>query len=69
MLQCYTVILVWVVSVAHSKIGDKRYVVWVEDAMFFRIGTCGGINLPPGTVVVSEGALDGKLEPVHENVR
>ena len=41
----------------------------VEDAMFFRIGTCGGINLPPGTVVVSEGALDGKLEPVHENVR
>ena len=34
MLQCYTVILVWVVSVAHSKVGDKRYVVWVEDAMF-----------------------------------
>ena len=40
----------------------------VEDATFFRIGTCGGINLPPGTVVVSEGALDGKLQPVHENV-
>ena len=38
----------------------------VEDATFFRIGTCGGINLPPGTVVVSEGALDGKLQPVHE---
>ena len=35
----------------------------VEDATFFRIGTCGGINLPPGTVVVSEGALDGKLQP------
>ena len=41
----------------------------VEDATFFRIGTCGGINLPPGTVVVSEGALDGKLQPVHENAR
>jgi len=40
----------------------------VEDATFFRIGTCGGINLPPGTVVVSEGALDGKLQPVHENI-
>ena len=41
----------------------------VEDATFFRIGTCGGINLPPGTVVVSDGALDGQLKPVHDNVR
>ena len=38
------------------------------DPVFFRIGTCGGIGLPGGTVVVSEEAIDGTLKPQHECV-
>ena len=41
----------------------------VEDPIFFRIGTCGGVGLTGGTVVVTEEAVDGRLLPVHENVR
>lgn len=31
---------------------------------FIRIGTSGGIGVPPGTVVVTTEALDGQLRPV-----
>ena len=40
----------------------------VESPVFFRVGTCGGIGLEPGTVVVTEEAVDGQLKPIHENV-
>ena len=40
----------------------------VEDPIFFRIGTCGGVGLTGGTVVITEEAVDGRLLPVHENV-
>ena len=40
----------------------------VEDATFFRIGTCGGIGTEPGTVVVTTEAVDGCLRNVHETV-
>ena len=40
----------------------------VFDATFFRIGTCGGIGLNPGSVVVSTNVLDGRLQPYHETV-
>ena len=33
-----------------------------------RIGTCGGIGLPPGTVVVTEEAVDGRVRPVLDTV-
>lgn len=39
-----------------------------KDPVFFRIGTCGGIGLEPGTVVVTNEAVDGKLRPVSENI-
>jgi len=35
---------------------------------FFRIGTCGGIGLPPGTVVVTEEAVDGRVRPVLDTI-
>lgn len=41
----------------------------VKDPMFFRIGTCGGIGLEGGTVVISEEAVDGMLNPYLELVR
>jgi len=40
----------------------------VKDPIFFRIGTCGGIGLEPGTVVVSEEAVDGRVRLVHETI-
>jgi len=36
--------------------------------VFFRMGTSGGIGVEPGTVVVTEQALNEKLEPFHEVV-
>jgi len=38
----------------------------VRDPVFFRIGTCGGIGLECGTVVISEEAVDGMLQPYLE---
>jgi len=43
---------------AHAKC-DKNVV-------FFRVGTSGGIGYDAGTVIVSNGAVNGVLEPEHE---
>jgi uridine phosphorylase len=32
------------------------------------MGTCGGIDVLPGTVVISSEALNGALEPYHETI-
>lgn len=37
-----------------------------KDPIFFRIGTCGGLGLEPGTVVVSTDAVDGMCNPYYE---
>jgi len=34
-----------------------------KDVMVFRIGTSGGIGIPPGTIVVTEQAYNALLEP------
>uniref|UniRef100_A0A914W2C6 Nucleoside phosphorylase domain-containing protein n=1 Tax=Plectus sambesii TaxID=2011161 RepID=A0A914W2C6_9BILA len=34
-----------------------------QDAIFFRMGTSGGLGLAPGSVVVSNGVLNGELKP------
>ena len=39
-----------------------------QDPVVIRIGTSGGIGITPGTVVVSNGALNGLLKPEHTNV-
>ncbi|KAL3837478.1 hypothetical protein ACJMK2_022832 [Sinanodonta woodiana] len=36
------------------------------DVKMFRLGTSGGLGLDPGTVVISEGAVDGLLRPYME---
>ncbi|XP_076633170.1 uridine phosphorylase 1 isoform X1 [Colletes latitarsis] len=38
----------------------------VKDPIFFRIGTCGGIGIEGGTVVISEETVDGMLKPYLE---
>ena len=32
------------------------------------MGTCGGIDVVPGTVVISSQSLNGALEPYHETI-
>ncbi|XP_060646836.1 uridine phosphorylase 1 [Drosophila nasuta] len=39
-----------------------------QNPVFFRMGTSGGINIEPGSVVITSEALDGQLRPVHEVV-
>lgn len=38
------------------------------DAYWIRMGTCGGIDVVPGTVVISTESLNGALEPYHETI-
>lgn len=42
------------------------YHAQVSDPIFFRIGTCGGIGFPPGTVVITELALNSSLRNAYE---
>ncbi|XP_023242563.1 uridine phosphorylase 2-like isoform X2 [Centruroides sculpturatus] len=37
-----------------------------KDVIFIRIGTCGGIGIPGGSLVISESAVDGMLRPYLE---
>jgi uridine phosphorylase len=39
-----------------------------KDPVIIRIGTSGGIGLEPGTVVVSNGAVNGLLKEEHNSV-
>lgn len=39
-----------------------------QDPIFIRIGTCGGIGVKPGTVIVTKEAYNGLLKNVHEFV-
>ena len=41
----------------------------VKDPIFFRIGTCGGVGIEGGTVVISEEAVDEMLNPYYEQVK
>lgn len=40
----------------------------VKDPIFIRVGTCGGVGLEGGTVVISEEAVDGMSKPYFEVV-
>ncbi|KAJ8708670.1 hypothetical protein PYW08_010052 [Mythimna loreyi] len=37
-----------------------------KDPIFFRIGTCGGLGIPAGSVVVSSFGLNGNLEKTYD---
>jgi uridine phosphorylase len=38
------------------------------DAYWIRMGTCGGLDVAPGTVVISSESLNGALEPYHQTI-
>lgn len=37
-----------------------------QDVTFLRIGTSGGLGIPPGSVVITSQGVDGLLRPVYE---
>ncbi len=57
------------ISILLHELIKLMYHAGVKDPIFFRLGTCGGLGLEPGTVVVSSETLNGTLEPVHVTVR
>ncbi|XP_068081144.1 uridine phosphorylase 1 isoform X2 [Anabrus simplex] len=54
------------VGILLHEVIKLMYHARVKDPIFFRIGTCGGIGLEHGTVVISEDAVDGLLRPTLE---
>ncbi|XP_046683800.1 uridine phosphorylase 1 isoform X2 [Homalodisca vitripennis] len=54
------------VGILLHEVIKLMYHAGVTDPIFFRIGTSGGINLEGGTVVISEEAVDGMLNPCFE---
>merc|ERR1719397_460961 len=55
-------------SILLHEVIKLMYHAGVQNPTFFRIGTCGGIRLQPGTVVVTEEAVDGTLRPYLDTI-
>lgn len=56
------------VGILLHEVIKLMYHAKARDPIFIRIGTCGGIGLEGGTVVISEEAVDGMLKPYFEVV-
>lgn len=56
------------VSILLHEVIKLMYHAKVKDPIFFRIGTCGGIGIEGGTVVISEDAVDGMMSNNYEIV-
>jgi uridine phosphorylase len=56
------------VGILLHEVIKLMYHARVRDPIFFRIGTCGGIGLEGGTVVISDDAVDGMMQPYLELV-
>ncbi|XP_018015610.1 uridine phosphorylase 1 isoform X1 [Hyalella azteca] len=54
------------VGILLHEIIKLMYHAGVKDPIFFRLGTCGGIGIEGGNLVVSESAVDGMLNPYLE---
>lgn len=57
------------VSILLHEIIKLMYHAKVSDPIFFRIGTCGGIGIDGGNVIITEEALNSDLKPYQELVR
>lgn len=54
------------ISILLHEITKLMHYARVEDPIYMRIGTSGGIGLEPGTVVLTTEALTSKLKPTFE---
>lgn len=50
------------------EITKLLYYARAQNVKFIRIGTSGGVGVEPGTVVVAEEGLNGKLEPDFKQI-
>ncbi|EKD47820.1 MAG: hypothetical protein ACD_65C00273G0002 [uncultured bacterium] len=55
-------------SILLHEITKLLYHAGVEDPIFIRVGTSGGVGVEGGDVVVTIGALNGELEPFREHI-
>lgn len=55
-------------SILLNEIMKLLHYAGCMDLTFFRVGTCGGIGIEPGTVVITEEAVDGLLRPEYRQV-
>jgi len=56
------------VSILLHEVIKLMYHAKVKDPIFFRIGTCGGIGVDGGNVIITEEALNSELKPFLELV-
>lgn len=56
------------IGILLHEIIKLMYHAKVKDPVIFRIGTCGGIGLEGGNVVVSEEAVDSLMNNYYEVV-
>lgn len=56
------------VSILLHELIKLMYHAGVNDPIILRLGTCGGLGLEPGTVVVTTQPLNGLLESVYTMV-
>ncbi|KAH8284717.1 hypothetical protein KR054_000089, partial [Drosophila jambulina] len=54
------------ISILLHELIKIMYHAKCQEPVFIRLGTCGGIGVEPGTVVISSEAVDGRLNPGHE---
>ncbi|CAG7820692.1 unnamed protein product [Allacma fusca] len=54
------------VSILLHEVIKLMYHAKARDPVFFRIGTCGGIGIDGGNVIITEEALNSELKPYHE---
>ena len=57
------------ISILLHELIKLMYHAACTDVIFIRMGTCGGLGLEPGTVVVTDTAVNEMFEPVYTIVR
>lgn len=56
------------IGILLHEIIKLMYHAQCKDPIFIRIGTCGGIGVEGGTVVITDEAVDGQLRNSYEMV-
>ena len=56
------------VGILLHEVIKLMYHARVKDPVFFRLGTCGGIGLDGGQLVITDEAVDGMMRPYLELV-
>ncbi|KJE95516.1 uridine phosphorylase 1 [Capsaspora owczarzaki ATCC 30864] len=53
------------ISILLHEITKLMHYAGATEVIYLRIGSSGGIGVPAGTIVITEEALDGELNPFH----